>query len=85
MTFKYFFKSRQGSPKLPVGKANFQVKIKITGMPLDLQNMFQKTLCRKSCYESPTKYRRCDSVCIFEIAGMHLFKGAMESLILLFT
>ena len=33
MTFKYFFKSRQGFPKLPVGKANFSVKIKITDMP----------------------------------------------------
>lgn len=33
MTFKYFFKSRQGFPKLPVEKAHFQVKIKITDMP----------------------------------------------------
>ena len=47
--------------------------------------MFQKTLCRKSCYEGPTKYRPDGGVCIFKIAGMHVFKGSMKTLILLFT
>lgn len=46
-------KSRQKFDKALLGEAYFQVKLRFEAHHLDL-NLFQKKLCRKSCFEIAT-------------------------------
>ena len=69
------FKSMQSLHNVKVGSLSSKVRIK-KAYYLDYQNIFQKMLCRQSCYEIYKSHRQ---ICLLKIARIYLSIGVLKT------